>query len=281
MSIDALDAAKVRRAVDLYLELAFPTGSSPRPTLPPSCSEEGRDLAGMLEGFEQRPEHQRGSLKHFALRLGNHLYPFMKLVVLQHLLSDDLFLAVDTHDHLDVDPTAPDFSRWIEVRGLNRELKDRIESAWRDEGLPTSAELADRCEALPPLPSDGRCRGQILVVDDERHFARSVSALMRRRGYGVSAVHSGEEVLEALSEGELPDLVLLDYEMPGIDGEEVLRRLRADPRTEALPVLLATFRDIDLARMPTHSTYLRKPYDREVLFRLIGQMLGPEEPGGA
>ncbi len=61
--------------------------------------------------------------------------------------------------------------------------------------------------------------------------------------------------------------------MPELDGEVVLARIRGNPRTAALPVLLATASSIDLARMPRATGFLRKPYPREVLFPIISRML--------
>ena len=69
----------------------------------------------------------------------------------------------------------------------------------------------------------------ILVVDDLPQNVRLLRAVLEPRGYEVASADSGEEALERLGEGGV-DLVLLDVVMPGIDGYEVCRRLRADPR---------------------------------------------------
>jgi CheY-like chemotaxis protein len=61
--------------------------------------------------------------------------------------------------------------------------------------------------------------------------------------------------------------------MPELDGEVVLARIRGNPRTAGLPVLLATASSIDLARMPRATGFLRKPYPREALFPIIQRML--------
>ena len=106
-------------------------------------------------------------------------------------------------------------------------------------------------------------------MDDEVDVARSVQALLEAKGYEVELAHDGLRVLKMLSEGEIPDLVLLDLSMPELDGEEVLRRLRADERLRDLPVLLATASEIDLDSMPRVAGFLRKPYPREVLFALL------------
>jgi CheY-like chemotaxis protein len=116
-------------------------------------------------------------------------------------------------------------------------------------------------------------RRRLLVVDDERSVARGLAALLEGRGYEVELAYSGEEVLERLARSPLPDLVLLDYELPMLDGGEVLDRLRADARLSDLPVLMLTAASIDLARLRRVSGLLRKPYPRLVLFKMIRELL--------
>jgi adenylate cyclase len=79
----------------------------------------------------------------------------------------------------------------------------------------------------------------ILVVDDVAANIELLEGLLATRGYRVIAAGSGEEALERVR-CEVPDLVLLDVLMPGMDGYETCRRLRADPATAALPVILIT-----------------------------------------
>jgi chemosensory pili system protein ChpA (sensor histidine kinase/response regulator) len=100
-----------------------------------------------------------------------------------------------------------------------------------------------------------------------------VGALLRSKGYEVECYFDGQSVWDRLQHEPLPDLLLLDYAMPRLGGDEVLRRVRGDARLAHLPVLLATASSIDLERVPRASGLLRKPYPREVLFALLGQML--------
>ncbi|MGQ0632131.1 MAG: response regulator [Sporichthyaceae bacterium] len=80
---------------------------------------------------------------------------------------------------------------------------------------------------------------RILVVDDTPRNIRLLEAVLVPRGYEVLCAGSGEEALEMVAK-EHPDLLLLDLMMPGINGHEVCRRLRADPATAALPVVMVT-----------------------------------------
>ena len=81
--------------------------------------------------------------------------------------------------------------------------------------------------------------GRILIVDDTGESLRLLAALLESRHYEVVTATNGEEALAAVAH-ERPDLVLLDVYMPGLDGYEVCRRLRADPATAMLPVVMLT-----------------------------------------
>jgi adenylate cyclase len=79
----------------------------------------------------------------------------------------------------------------------------------------------------------------ILVVDDLPQNVRLLRAVLEPRGHEVTEAGSGPEGLERLAQGGI-DLVLLDVLMPGMDGYEVCRRIRSDPATEFLPVVMIT-----------------------------------------
>jgi adenylate cyclase len=79
----------------------------------------------------------------------------------------------------------------------------------------------------------------VLVVDDLPQNVRLMDAVLSPRGFTVLSASSGEEALAALAQ-HLPDVVLLDVMMPGMDGYETCRRIREDPRTSFLPVVMVT-----------------------------------------
>lgn len=79
--------------------------------------------------------------------------------------------------------------------------------------------------------------GTILIVDDHPDAARPLALLMRHMGHRGVYVDSGEKALGFLQQC-LPDLIVLDAMMPGMDGIEVLRRVRSDPRTATVPVVM-------------------------------------------
>lgn len=97
--------------------------------------------------------------------------------------------------------------------------------------------------ALPGSPHSSSVRGcDILVVDDNAANVRLLSDLLTVHGFKVRTAHDGDACLKAVVE-KIPDLVLLDVIMPGIDGFMVCRTLRGDPRYQMLPIVLVTSLD--------------------------------------
>ena len=79
--------------------------------------------------------------------------------------------------------------------------------------------------------------GLILIVDDQIEACRPLQLLFRHLGHRGVCVTSGEDALAYLRT-KLPDLMILDVMMPGMDGIEVLRRVRSDPSTSAVPIVM-------------------------------------------
>ncbi len=80
---------------------------------------------------------------------------------------------------------------------------------------------------------------KILVVDDSKLVTDIVKMRLEMYGYDVTLAHSGEDALASIS-NDVPDLMVLDVQMPGMDGYEVCRRLREDPRHEDLRIIMLT-----------------------------------------
>jgi CheY-like chemotaxis protein len=107
---------------------------------------------------------------------------------------------------------------------------------------------------------------KILLVDDEREFVRTLSERLQTRDLGAALAYDGEEALEILR-AEAPDVMVLDLKMPGIDGLEVLRRVKHEhPRTEVIILTgHGTEREEALAIELGAFAYLQKPADIDVL----------------
>ena len=90
-----------------------------------------------------------------------------------------------------------------------------------------------------------RCMSKrVMVVDDDKEVQEIVTFVLKRNGIEVIKASNGQQ-LQLLLEREqnaLPDLIILDVMMPGIDGYELCRRLRSDPRTEHIPIMVITGR---------------------------------------
>jgi CheY-like chemotaxis protein len=80
---------------------------------------------------------------------------------------------------------------------------------------------------------------KILIVDDEAHIVMILKDSLEFSGFQVMTASDGMEALERIAQ-EIPDLVVLDIGMPRLDGWEVCRRLRQDPKTKELPVIILT-----------------------------------------
>jgi CheY-like chemotaxis protein len=80
---------------------------------------------------------------------------------------------------------------------------------------------------------------KILVVADKRHVVRLARLILPRHGYEVHTAYDGRQALEKVKEVR-PDLIVLDVNMPRLDGFGVLKRLKADPETRDIPVIMLT-----------------------------------------
>ena len=80
---------------------------------------------------------------------------------------------------------------------------------------------------------------RVLIAEDEPHIIESLSIVLRREGFDVSAVLDGESVIEHLR-SERPNVVILDVMLPQLNGFEVLKRIKSDPSLAAIPVIILT-----------------------------------------
>ncbi len=119
--------------------------------------------------------------------------------------------------------------------------------------------------------------GTILVVDDQAANVRVVAALLNRHGYAVIPAHSGPEALEAV-DAQVPDLILLDMMMPGMDGFELLAAMRQQPALKQVPaVFLTAAQDRDLLLRAFDSgavDYVTKPFMPEELLARVSAHMG-------
>jgi len=140
----------------------------------------------------------------------------------------------------------------------------------RDLPQPALAEPDPRAVSAPALAAT------IVVVDDSVTVRKATSRLLERNGYRVLTARDGLEAMQLLQEVK-PDLMLLDIEMPRMDGFEVARQVRASEPLRDLPIAMITSRSGDKHRERALelgvNRYLGKPYQEEVLLSVVEELL--------
>lgn len=127
------------------------------------------------------------------------------------------------------------------------------------------------------LEKRGDMAKTILIVDDEPNIVISLEFLMKREGFDVAIASDGESAIAAMDANK-PDLVLLDIMMPGKDGYEVCRQIRATPEWQAVKIVMlsAKSRDSEIAKGLAlgADAYITKPFSSKELAQQVKQLLG-------
>jgi len=236
-----------------------------------------RDHLGAILGRFEDETRRRGEegLRRHVLRLGNPGYPHMKLAFQETLFPGEFFFTVDTHDEMDLKPSFPGYDEWMAQKARNRELKRAIEARWRLEPeVPTPSEL----RAMIRRTSAEEGGRRVLVVDDETDIAEAVAALLASEGYTVEMAYDGPHALRKVEEFR-PDLLVMDFHMPGLNGVEVCAELKEHEGTRHIPIVLATASMVDLSVFGTLANgFLMKPYNRDFLVGFVKRLVPPDRP---
>ena len=117
---------------------------------------------------------------------------------------------------------------------------------------------------------------RIMVVEDEKDLSKVLHVALAAHGYEVIIANDGKEALVKAVK-EKPSLILLDVVMPHMDGLEVLHRLKLDPKTKHIPVIMLSGRDdidsVDEAKEIGAKDYITKPYNTEMLLDAVKRNL--------
>ena len=117
---------------------------------------------------------------------------------------------------------------------------------------------------------------KVLVVDDEIHIVHVVAIKLRNNGYDVISAENGAEALKLIHE-QKPDLIVTDYQMPVMNGIELLENLKADSSVNNIPVILLTARGFAINDEQKDtlqiSAVLSKPFSPKELLRSIEDLL--------
>jgi CheY-like chemotaxis protein len=118
---------------------------------------------------------------------------------------------------------------------------------------------------------------RVLVVDDDPQVLRLLRVNFELEGYDVAAASSGKEALETIA-AEAPDVVVCDVMMPGMDGFEVVRRIRSNEATAGLPIVMLSAKamgsDARKGLEAGADEYVTKPFDPAELIEVVARLLG-------
>jgi CheY-like chemotaxis protein len=185
-----------------------------------------------------------------------------------------LSVRADEHDAL---VTVVDDGAGIPNELLQRALELAITRRFTERAYTARIPLHGQSgrSAMPPVTYRGTPRRRILVVDDHVDAAESLGLLLRQLGHDVQIVHDGHAALEAARINR-PQLVLLDLGMPGVDGYNVVERLRKDGRLAGVRFIAVTGSSHDEARARSRAAgfeeHLVKPVDLEMLRRVLERL---------
>jgi two-component system cell cycle response regulator DivK len=117
----------------------------------------------------------------------------------------------------------------------------------------------------------------VLLVEDNPHNRKIFSGMLTHSGFRVIEADDGHQALAAVA-AELPDVILMDLSIPGVDGWEVTRRLKADPRSRRVPIIALTAHamrgDEERARAAGCDHYLAKPISPKKVVEEVRKILG-------
>ena len=168
-------------------------------------------------------------------------------------------LLTEEAEDLEIEEFIPDLEK---IRAAGPEA-----SSGQNNGPARAARMRDRAPSA---------LGHLLVVDDDEMNREMLSRRLARKGFDVTVAEDGAEALQAITECDF-DLVLLDIMMPGIDGLQVLERLRRDRTPLDLPVIMATAKvnsdDVVYALKLGANDYVTKPLDFPIVLARVNTQL--------
>jgi signal transduction histidine kinase/CheY-like chemotaxis protein len=165
-----------------------------------------------------------------------------------------------------------------EVAPEDRAAEARCASLWREPDSVAGDPMAPGIDAADPVPSGAppTAGDLVFVIEDNVANLRLVRDLLRSRGHRVAAASTGEEALESLKFLR-PSLILIDIQLPGMDGLQVARHLKARPGTREIPIVALTAHamkgDEERAGEAGCSGYLTKPFGTTEFLEMVASLL--------
>lgn len=262
---------QLARALRIYWQHAWPADSGVCPALP---EWNGLSLDRILATFNDESEQSEHICHRFVLRLGNYLYPHMKFAVEQCVHNGDFYFLADCHDDA-LSVQTSDIEAWNELRSRNYAIKLAIEAEWKARGLPTFLTASKR--ATGSFKKPGLTGKRILVIDDEPANVALTGAMLRAEGFGIQSATSGSDGLRKTNR-QKPDLIVSDYEMPGMTGRDVAKAIKDNDETREIPVLICTYAEVSEADLRPADALLRRPFSQEDLKSAVARLLKRSTP---
>ncbi len=178
-----------------------------------------------------------------------------------------------------VKPIGPQLSRLAGIAGATVLADGEVTLIINPVALASRVgRMANRPDVVQGVPAETIVPAPLVMVVDDSLTVRKVSSrLLEREGYRVITAKDGIDALEKLAV-TLPDVMLLDIEMPRMDGFDLARNIRGNPLTHDIPIIMITSRTAEkhqtYAREIGVNDYLGKPYDEAQLLRLIAGYTG-------
>ncbi|HTU58909.1 MAG TPA: response regulator [Polyangiales bacterium] len=124
-----------------------------------------------------------------------------------------------------------------------------------------------------PVSSEARMSALVMVVDDEEDLVSTLEFNLKREGYTTRSAFNGEAFSKLIEADPVPDLILLDLMLPDVSGTEVCRRLKQEPRTRGVPIIMLTAKGEEIDRVigleVGADDYVVKPFSvRELMLRV-------------
>ncbi|MBN1621229.1 MAG: response regulator [Endomicrobiales bacterium] len=122
---------------------------------------------------------------------------------------------------------------------------------------------------------------KILVIDDEYDILRVIEEMLKKEGYTVITATNGQDGYKKFQQ-ERPDLVISDIMMPIMDGYQVCEKIKGNPDTKDIPVIILTVKsmgeDVDKALELKADWYITKPFDSKYLLKRVKDFIGKGKP---
>jgi twitching motility two-component system response regulator PilH len=118
---------------------------------------------------------------------------------------------------------------------------------------------------------------RVLIVDDSPTEIHVIRGILDKHGFEVITASNGEEGVECATR-EMPDLILMDVVMPGLNGFQATRAITKDPKTQHIPIIIVSTKDQETDRVwglrQGAKDYITKPVDEQMLLQKINAMIG-------